>query len=81
MNTNAIFYLCPFCFEVSEVEGDHHGQRMVRCDAGQPGDERRKPMMDERGNLKSRAPRWFLEAIGSLPTPPAQGAAFRAVHV
>jgi hypothetical protein len=27
--------------------------------------------MDERGNLKSRAPRWFLEAIGSLPAGPA----------
>lgn len=81
MNTNAIFYLCPYCFEVSEVEGDHHGHRMIRCDAGEPGDERRKPVIDERGNLKSRAPRWFLEAIGSLPTPPAQGAAFRAAHV
>jgi hypothetical protein len=35
---------------------------MIRCDAGQPGDERRRPVIDERGNIKSHAPRWFLEA-------------------
>ncbi len=70
MNTNAIFYLCPYCFEVSEVAGDHHGHRMLRCNAGESGDERRKPVIDECGNLKSRAPRWFLEAIGSLPATP-----------
>jgi hypothetical protein len=81
MNANAIFYLCPYCFEVSEAEGDHHGHRMIRCDAGEPGDERRRPVIDERGNLKSRAPRWFLEAIGSLPAPSALGAAFHAAQV
>jgi hypothetical protein len=66
MNANTTFYLCPMCFEVSEVEREHHGHRMICCDAGQPGDERRKPVIDERGNVKSHAPRWFLEAIGSL---------------
>jgi hypothetical protein len=70
MNGRIIFYLCPYCFEVSQVAGDHHGHRMVLCDAGQPGDERRKPVIDERGNVKSHAPRWFLEAIGSLPAAP-----------
>jgi hypothetical protein len=70
MNANTTFYLCPMCFEVSGVEGEHHGQRMICCDAGQPGDERRKPVIDERGNVKSHAPRWFLEAIGSLPAAP-----------
>lgn len=74
MNANTTFYLCPICFETSEVEAKQHGHPMLRCDAGQPGDERRKPVMDERGNLKSRAPRWFLEAIGSLPAHPAHRA-------
>ena len=67
MNASTIFYLCPMCFEVSDVEGQHHGRSMLRCDAGQPGDERRKPLMDARGNLRTHAPRWFLEATGPYP--------------
>jgi len=67
MNINSTFYICPICFEVSESEREHHGRPMIRCDAGQPGDERRKPVINGNGRLKSHAPRWFLEAVGSLP--------------
>jgi len=67
MNTSRIFYLCPTCFEVSESEMGGHRHRVIRVDPGEPDDERRKPAMDEAGRLTSRAPRWFLEAIGSLP--------------
>lgn len=70
MNDHDIFYLCLTCFAVSQTEDECHGQRMIRCDAGRPGDERRKPVLDNRGRMKSRAPRWFLEAVGSLPAEP-----------
>ena len=80
MDPKYMFYLCPICFEVSEFECEHHGRPMVRCDAGQPGDERRKPIINGGGNLKTRAPRWFLEAIGSLPAQPPQSAAHGAAH-
>ncbi len=67
MKTGVIVYICPMCFEVSDIERTHHGRRMIRCDAGAPGDERRKPVINGDGRLHSHAPRWFLEAIGSLP--------------
>jgi hypothetical protein len=37
---------------------------MVECEAGIPGDERRRPVADRFGNYVSRAPRWFMEAVG-----------------
>ncbi|MGH2523556.1 MAG: hypothetical protein ACRDH2_13715 [Anaerolineales bacterium] len=70
MNTNRAFYLCPLCFEAFEAEGEHHNHRLVRCDPGEPGGERRKPIV-RAGRLASRAPRWFLEAVGSLPSRPS----------
>jgi hypothetical protein len=41
---------------------------MVRCDALDPADERRRPEISPRGRIKSRAPRWFLEAVRSHRT-------------
>jgi len=80
MDTNCTFYLCPICFEVSESEREHHGRPMIRCDAGEPGDERRKPVINDGGHLKTHAPRWLLEAIGSLPVRPAHRAAIVAAQ-
>jgi hypothetical protein len=65
MNTDCTFYLCPTCFEASECECMDHLHRMIRCDPGAPGDERRKPVMNGKGTVKSHAPRWFLEAVGA----------------
>jgi hypothetical protein len=67
MSTAYLFYICPFCFKVCESCRDCHERRMIRCDVGQPGDERRKPLIDASGRLQSRAPRWFLEAVGWIP--------------
>ncbi len=61
------FYLCPVCFEACEYRIKCHGRMMVECNAGQPGDERRKPVIDAGGDLKSREPHWFLEAVGWIP--------------
>ena len=66
MDIIRVFYLCPTCFEVSETAGRCHDHTKVCCSPGRPGDERRKPLMDAAGQLKSPAPRWFLEAIRPL---------------
>ncbi|HLE14031.1 MAG TPA: hypothetical protein VI776_04720 [Anaerolineales bacterium] len=39
---------------------------MLECVPGEPGDDRRKPVSDRFGNLVSRAPRWYLEALGMI---------------
>jgi hypothetical protein len=75
METSTTFYLCPTCFNISESARECHSRQMIRCDAGQPGDERRKPVINGDGRLHSHAPRWFLEAIGSLAPPLAPHAA------
>jgi hypothetical protein len=69
-NTDRTFYLCSLCFEVFDHDGEHHGHRLIFCDAGEPGDERRKPIINGNGRLQSTAPRWFLEAVGWLPHRP-----------
>jgi hypothetical protein len=66
MNNSRVFYLCSVCFNASERPAVCHHRPMVRCDPGQPGDDRRRPPADAQGRLKSHAPRWFLEAIGSV---------------
>jgi hypothetical protein len=58
------FYICPVCFQVCETKQECHEHTMLECDPGEAGDERRRPVRDRFGNLASRAPRWFLEAIG-----------------
>lgn len=64
MNRNCNFYLCPTCFKTSDTSGECHGHPMIYCGDLQPGDERLKPLFDKNGELKSRAPRWFLESLG-----------------
>jgi hypothetical protein len=60
------FYICPICFRVCETDEECHEHRMIECRPGELGEERRKPVADRFGNLVSRAPRWYLEAIGWL---------------
>jgi hypothetical protein len=71
MSENRVFYLCPTCFEAypatrldDETDGWCHRHPLIRCQAAQLDDERRKPLVDNGGCLTSRAPRWFLEAVG-----------------
>jgi len=56
-----IIYLCPHCFQIGEEPCECCGREMTRFDAGAPGDPRSKPLMDEHGNLKTRAPAWWVE--------------------
>ncbi len=56
-------YICPICFKVCDTEQECHAHQMVKCDVGEPGDERRKPIVDRFGKYVSRAPRWYIEAV------------------
>lgn len=66
MGKTTLVYICPKCFEVSFEKGDanKHAHKMILCDFGELGDERRKPVKDKFNHYVSSAPRWFLEAIG-----------------
>ena len=70
MDKEQSFYICPVCFQVCDSEKECHAHRMVACEVGELGDERRKPVSDRFGNYVSRAPRWYLEAVGRVS--PAQ---------
>jgi hypothetical protein len=63
MSVSTIFYLCPNCFYASNAPDDSHEHPLLRVDPGMPGDERRKPVMDQSGHILSPAPRWFHEAM------------------
>lgn len=56
-----IIYICQECFTMREEPRKCCGLEMIRIDAGAPGDPRSKPLMDEHGNLKTRAPVWWVE--------------------
>jgi hypothetical protein len=64
MDSDRTFYICPVCFLVCETSQECHNHQMIECDAGEFDDERRRPPIDKRGYLVTRAPRWYLEAVG-----------------
>lgn len=66
MNKDCNFYICPTCFRVSEEPAACHEQTMLHCSNLQPGDPRLKPLMDDTGDLKNRAPRWFVENLKAM---------------
>jgi len=70
MNTSVVFYLCPICFYASETLDEGHEHALLRVDPGTPGDERRKPITDQKGHILSPAPRWFPEAITQVRKTP-----------
>lgn len=61
MDCEKEFYLCPKCFHIADAVQEHHQRPMFRYAGFQPGHAQIKPVQDEAGNLKSRAPRWFVE--------------------
>jgi hypothetical protein len=62
MDPDCNFYICMTCFRVSESERSCHGHIMIHCDARGQDVEKRKPLMDNDGDLLGRAPVWFIEA-------------------
>jgi hypothetical protein len=58
-----VFFLCPNCYTAGEAAGacpvcEHE---MLSCRPGDPDDPCRKPLIDSAGQIRTRAPRWWLE--------------------
>jgi hypothetical protein len=64
------FYQCPICFKICNTFQDCHAHNMVHCYVEFPDDERRKPVKTPSNVLLSRAPRWYLEAVGRVKPEP-----------
>jgi hypothetical protein len=75
MSAVYVFYICPTCFNACETAEECHEHQMMGCDPGELGHERRKPVMDAAGRVYTRAPRWYLEAVGWIQADYASGAA------
>ncbi len=55
-------YVCRVCHLVGKRPLTCHPGKSVQCDAGEPGDERSKPLFDGEGHLVTRAPKWWVDA-------------------
>lgn len=58
------FYICPTCFAAAREPIECHGHMMIPCNAESIEDCR--PLIAANGELRSRAPRWFLQSIAKL---------------
>jgi hypothetical protein len=56
-------YLCPRCLEAHDAPGicSRDGTRLLTCRPGNPDDPCRRPLIDSRGRVLSRAPIWWLQ--------------------
>ena len=60
---NQEIHLCPHCLFSGAEPGacPHCGHARVTCRPGDPDDPCRRPIMDRRGRVLSRAPLWWLQ--------------------
>lgn len=67
VRSDAEFFLCPKCFTVGRKSGPcpNCGASVLHCKPGDPDDPCRKPLMDARGEVRTRAPLWWL--IKNIP--------------
>lgn len=68
MAATRIIYVCEKCLTVQDTPLDCCNHTMIKIDAGEPGSERSKPVMTKSGELRSRAPRWWIERHGPIGT-------------
>ena len=61
-----VFYICPKCFKICEDLDEEHCHSLVKCTPLTLTEVQRKPLIDEKGRLLTRAPRWFLEELGLI---------------
>ncbi len=57
-----VIHICMTCHRVGEEPTSCHAGQSRPCDVGDPGNQRRLPLFDARGNLLTRAPKWWVEA-------------------
>lgn len=61
MAAERIVFICKRCLTAAEEAGECCGQARLRCNAGEPGSARSRPLYDEEGRLLTHAPRWWVE--------------------
>ena len=61
-----VFFLCTRCFRIRDTNPEGHEHNMIRLDTRELSEDQRKPLFDQHGNLVSRAPVWYLEAIDEI---------------
>ena len=69
MTETRIVYICPHCMHCEESAGPcgRCGTVVVECEAGPTDDRMRRPIIDQRGNVRTRAPQWWLrKRVGKL---------------
>jgi hypothetical protein len=56
-------YLCPRCLEAQDAPGlcPRDGTELLTCRPGYQDDPCRRPLMDAKGRVVSRAPIWWLQ--------------------
>jgi hypothetical protein len=55
-------YLCPKCLKAQDMPGvcPRDGTELLTCQPGHPDDPCRRPLIDAKGRVVSRAPIWWL---------------------
>jgi hypothetical protein len=63
-------YLCPRCLSADGAPGTcpRCAEERIGCRPGDPDDPCRRPIIDARGQVRTRAPLWWLRA--NLPQLP-----------
>lgn len=58
-----IVYLCPKCLVGQEEAGPCpiDGMQLIECEPGPRNDPTRRPLIDSKGHVQTRAPRWWLK--------------------
>lgn len=56
-------HLCPKCLEAQAAPGlcPNDGMELLTCKPGDPDDPCRRPLIDAMGQIKTRAPVWWLK--------------------
>lgn len=64
----ALFYMCPRCLEpaTDPTPCPSCGGERIECCPGAMEDPCRKPLFAPTGEIRSRAPLWWLKAKGAL---------------
>lgn len=61
MSQEPAFFICTVCFKTSDNAEQCH-VLMIPVVAGEPGDELRKPLINQEGRIVNPAPLWFIKA-------------------